>query len=193
MNFNRSHDPSDELGEEEPRLVSDVLSQSVIYSKIVQHRLLLSFDTQNTELIRLLPISVTLLFWPKPTMIELSTTLHRAFSKWRRQSRRSSMSEEQSEYVGGLLLIGFMHRLYEEYVDSSMLWLLKKKKKTDWGDIIAKQAGRSGISDSSWPDIHRLHHQSLLVTAPSPYQSLAPSIAIAQSHYRHPSLLMMMR
>ena len=39
------------------------------------------------------------------------------------------MSEEQSEYVGGLLLIGFMHRLYEEYVDSSVLWLLKKKKK----------------------------------------------------------------
>ena len=37
------------------------------------------------------------------------------------------MSEEQSEYVGGLLLIGFMHRLYEEYVDSSVLWLLKKK------------------------------------------------------------------
>ena len=42
------------------------------------------------------------------------------------------MSEEQSEYVGGLLLIGFIHRLYEEYVDSSVLWLLmKKKKKTD--------------------------------------------------------------
>jgi hypothetical protein len=39
------------------------------------------------------------------------------------------MSEEQSEYVGGLLLIGFMHRQYEEYVDSSVLWLLKKKKK----------------------------------------------------------------
>ena len=38
------------------------------------------------------------------------------------------MSEEQSEYVGGLLLIGFMHRLYEEYVGSSVLWLLKKKK-----------------------------------------------------------------
>ena len=38
------------------------------------------------------------------------------------------MSEEQSEYVGGLLLIGFMHRLYEEYVDSSVSWLLKKKK-----------------------------------------------------------------
>ena len=37
------------------------------------------------------------------------------------------MSEEQSEYVGGLLLIGFMHRLYEEYVDSSVLWLLLKK------------------------------------------------------------------
>ena len=54
------------------------------------------------------------------------------------------MSEEQSEYVGGLLLIGFMHRLYEEYVDSSVLWLLlKKKKKTDRWDIIAKQAGRS--------------------------------------------------
>ena len=34
------------------------------------------------------------------------------------------MSEEQSEYVGGLLLIGFMHRLYEEYVDSAVLWLL---------------------------------------------------------------------
>ncbi len=53
------------------------------------------------------------------------------------------MSEEQSEYVGGLLLIGFMHRLYEEYVDSSVLWLLKKKKKTDRRDIIAKLVGRS--------------------------------------------------
>ena len=63
------------------------------------------------------------------------------------------MSEEQSEYVGGLLLIGFMHRLYEEYVDSSVLWLLKKKKKkTDRWDIIAKQAGRSG---SKLPDMDR--------------------------------------
>ena len=59
------------------------------------------------------------------------------------------MSEEQSEYVGGLLLIGFMHRLYEEYVDSSVLWLKKKKKKTDRRDIITKLAGRSGISGSS--------------------------------------------
>jgi len=41
------------------------------------------------------------------------------------------MSEEQSEYVGGLLLIGFMHRLYEEYVDSSVLWLLKKTLSCD--------------------------------------------------------------
>ena len=40
MNFNQSHDPSDVLGEEEPQRVSDVLSQSIIYSKIVQHRLL---------------------------------------------------------------------------------------------------------------------------------------------------------
>jgi hypothetical protein len=47
--------------------------------------------------------------------------------------------------VGGLLLIGFMHRLYEEYVDSSVLWLLKMKmkKKTDRRDIIAKLVGRS--------------------------------------------------
>ena len=45
------------------------------------------------------------------------------------------MSEEQSEYVGGLLLIGFKHRLYEEYVGSSVLWL---KKKIDRRDIIAK-------------------------------------------------------
>ena len=51
--------------------------------------------------------------------------------------------EEQSEYVGGLLLIGFMHRLYEEYVGSAVLWLLKKKKKTDLRDIIAKLVGRS--------------------------------------------------
>jgi hypothetical protein len=80
MNFNQSHDPSDAL-EEEPRLVSDVSSQSVIYSKIVQHRLLLSFDSQNTELIRLVRISATLLYCSKLTMIELSMTLHRAFSK----------------------------------------------------------------------------------------------------------------
>ena len=53
------------------------------------------------------------------------------------------MSEEQSEYVGGLLLIGFMHRLYEEYMDSSVLWLLKKKKKTDRRDIITKLVDRS--------------------------------------------------
>ena len=46
--------------------------------------------------------------------------------------------------MGGLLLIGFMHRLYEGYVDSSVLWLLKKKKKTDRRDIIAKLVGRSG-------------------------------------------------
>ena len=53
------------------------------------------------------------------------------------------MSEEQSEYVGGLLLlIGFMHRLYEEYVGSSVLLLLKKK--TDRRDIIAKLVDRSG-------------------------------------------------
>ena len=62
------------------------------------------------------------------------------------------MSEEQSEYVGGLLLIGFMHRLYEEYVDSSVLWLLLKKKKTDRWDIIAKLVGRSG---SKLPDMDR--------------------------------------
>jgi hypothetical protein len=65
------------------------------------------------------------------------------------------MSEEQSEYVGGLLLIGFMLRLYEEYVDSSVLWLLKKKKKkkkTDRRDIIAKLVGRSG---SKLPDMDR--------------------------------------
>ena len=58
------------------------------------------------------------------------------------------MSEDQSECVGGLLLIGFMHRLYEEYVDSSVSWLLKKKKKIDRRDIIAKLVDRSGISDS---------------------------------------------
>ncbi len=54
------------------------------------------------------------------------------------------MIVEQSEFVDGLLLIGFMHRLYEEYVDSSVLQLLKKKKKTDRRDIIAKLVGRSG-------------------------------------------------
>ncbi len=41
-----------------------------------------------------------------------------------------------------LQLIGFMHRLYEEYVGSSVLQRLKKK--TDRRDIIAKLAGMSG-------------------------------------------------
>jgi hypothetical protein len=50
------------------------------------------------------------------------------------------MNEEQSEYVGGLLLIGFMHRLYEEYVDSSVLWLLKKKKKKKTADGTSSQS-----------------------------------------------------
>ena len=52
--------------------------------------------------------------------------------------------------MGGLLLIGFMHRLCEEYVDSSVLWLLLKK--TDRRDIIAKLVGRSG---SKLPDMDR--------------------------------------
>ncbi len=64
------------------------------------------------------------------------------------------MSEEQSEYVGGLLLIEFMHRLYEEYVDLSVLWLLLKKKKTDRRDIIAKLVGRSV---SKLPDMDRTY------------------------------------
>ena len=62
------------------------------------------------------------------------------------------MSEEQSEYVGGLLLIGFMHRLYEEYMGSSVLWLLLKKKKTDRRDIITKLVDRSR---SKLPDMDR--------------------------------------
>ena len=62
------------------------------------------------------------------------------------------MIVEQSEYVGGLLLIRFMHRLYEEYVDSSVSWLLKKKKKTDRRDTITKLVGRSG---SKLPDMDR--------------------------------------
>jgi len=49
-----------------------------------------------------------------------------------------------------LLLIGFMHRLYEEYVGSSVLQRLKKK--TDRRDIIAKLAGMSG---SELPDMDR--------------------------------------
>ena len=53
------------------------------------------------------------------------------------------MSEDLSDYVGGLLLIGFMHRLYEEYVGSSELWLLlKKKKKTDGTSSQSKPVGR---------------------------------------------------
>ena len=51
---------------------------------------------------------------------------------------------DECEYVGGLLLIGFMHRLYGEYVVSSVLWLLLLKKKTDRRDIIARLVGRSG-------------------------------------------------
>ncbi len=50
--------------------------------------------------------------------------------------------EEQSENVGGLLLIGFMHRLYEEYVDSSVLWLLKKKMKIDRSTVHHCKASR---------------------------------------------------
>ena len=77
------------------------------------------------------------------------------------------MSEEQSEYVGGLLLIGFMHRLYEEYVGSSVLWLLlkkkkKKKKKTDRLDIITKLVGRSGSKLSDMDRSYTMKKSSLL-------------------------------
>ena len=48
-----------------------------------------------------------------------------------------------------LLLIGFIHRLYEEYVGSSVSQRLKK---IDRRDIIAKLAGMSG---SELPDMDR--------------------------------------
>ena len=73
------------------------------------------------------------------------------------------MSEEQSEYVGGLLLIGFMHRLYEEYVDSSVLWLLKKKKKTDRWDIITKLVGRSRSKLSDMDRSYTVKKRSSLI------------------------------
>ncbi len=41
------------------------------------------------------------------------------------------MSEDQSEYVGGLLLFRFMHRLYEEYVDLSVLWTSEEEEEED--------------------------------------------------------------
>ena len=58
--------------------------------------------------------------------------------------------------MGGLLLIGFMHRLYEEYV-----WLLKKKK-TDRRDIIAKLVGRSGIKLSDMDRSYTVKKRSSL-------------------------------
>ena len=59
-----------------------------------------------------------------------------------------ALGEEPRRVNDVLSQIGLMHRLYEEYVDSSVLWLLLKKKKIDRRDIIAKLVGRSGISGS---------------------------------------------
>ena len=129
-----------------------LLSQVKWLDPSTVHRLMLSFDTQNTGLIRYVRISATLLCCLKPAMIELSTTLNRAFSKMKEKKKKKMMmkkktgdeeeelDEEQSEYVGELVLIGFMHRLYEECAGSSVLRL----KKTDRRDIIAKLAGMSG-------------------------------------------------
>lgn len=126
-----------------------LLSQVKWLDPSTVHRLLLSFDTQNTGLIRYVRISATLLCCSKPAMIELSTTLNRAFSKMKKKNKNKTGAEkldeeELSEYVGELVLIGFMHRLYEECAGSSVLRL----KKNDRRDIIAKLAGRSGISGS---------------------------------------------
>ena len=120
-----------------------LLSQVKWLDPSTVHRLLLSFDTQNTGLIRYVRISATLLCCSKPAMIELSTTLNRAFSKMKKKNKTDAEKldeEELSEYVGELVLIGFMHRLYEECAGSSVLRL----KKNDRRDIIAKLAGRSG-------------------------------------------------
>ena len=120
-----------------------LLSQVKWLDPSTVHRLLLSFDTQNTGLIRYVRISATLLCCSKPAMIELSTTLNRAFSKMKKKKKTNAEKldeEELSEYVGELVLIGFMHRLYEECAGSSVLRL----KKNDRRDIIAKLAGKSG-------------------------------------------------
>lgn len=73
-------------------------------------RLVKSFDPQNTCLIRYVRISTTLLATLQPAMIELAST----FNRVRAKIRITDENREEHECMSELIMVRFLHSLYEE-------------------------------------------------------------------------------
>eukprot|EP01038_Epipyxis_sp_PR26KG_P009674 gene9674-13024_t len=84
------------------------------------HRLILSYDPQNTGLIRYVRITATLICCLEPSINHLSSTFNRVRNKVKK-SDGSSADDNQAEhgagdlnYVAEAITIRFLHHLYEE-------------------------------------------------------------------------------
>lgn len=102
-----------------------------------KHRLLLSFDAENTGLIRYVRISTTLLCCSEPAMTELASSLNRARNKIYANDAENA---EIFEYIGELIVISFIHSFYEECGGGTMLRVKNKEK------ILAKLAKNASSS-----------------------------------------------
>lgn len=102
-----------------------------------KHRLLLSFDAENTGLIRYVRISTTLLCCSEPAMTELASSLNRARNKI---FSNNAENAEIYDYLGELILISLIHSFYEECGGGTMLKVKNKEK------ILAKIARNESSS-----------------------------------------------
>lgn len=102
-----------------------------------KHRLLLSFDAENTGLIRYVRISTTLLCCSEPAMTELASSLNRARNKI---FSNNADNAEIFDFLGELIVISFIHSFYEECGGGTTLRVKNKEK------ILAKIAKNASSS-----------------------------------------------
>jgi hypothetical protein len=90
-----------------------------------KHRLLLSFDAENTGLIRYVRITTTLLCCSEPAMTELASSLNRA------RDKTANTKEDNAaigEFTGELIVISLIHGFYEECGGGTMLSVTNKNR-----------------------------------------------------------------
>ena len=89
----------------------EVFSRSVSWLGIESIiRLVKSYDPQNTGMVRYVRITTTLLATLQPAIIELAST----FNRVRAKIRITDENKEDSELMGELIMVRFLHGLYEE-------------------------------------------------------------------------------
>ena len=89
----------------------EVFSRSVSWLGIDSIiRLVKSYDPQNTGMVRYVRITATLLATLQPAIIELAST----FNRVRAKIRITDENKEDNELMGELIMVRFLHSLYEE-------------------------------------------------------------------------------